>query len=342
MRCLTPLFVLCALMHLSSTVFAKIDADPNKKYELTNSRGPWMIMVATFHSTSEDAEVQEGKSPEEAASELVLELRQLGLPAYVYSYDPAKEFLTVTDRLGREERRKNLRRAKSVCVVAGNYDDINDRVAQDSLEWVKKLNPKCLREGVVYKPTPGRPGPLSGAFLTINPLLSPEDVEQRRVDPLLVKLNNGERNSLFENKGEYTLVVARFYGKSLTAKVDVPWIKDFLKDNDLDNAALASRELVTALHGNYDRESGQFNNVDAYIWHDRDQSMVTVGSFKSANDPAIERYKKAFGPRYVEVNGQQVFQAAHFGIQGFGEKGDEKRLWLFEPNPTLMRVPKTR
>lgn len=326
------------------TLAARIEAKAGKKYVLTKQHGPWNIMVATFHTTGADGQSDQGKSPEEAADELVLELRRRGLPAYTYTYEPEAERIVTTDRLGREERRKNLRRYRSVCVIAGNYNDINDEVAQQTLKWVKQLYPDCLKEGVVYQPTPGQPTPLSGAFLTINPLLSPEEVEQRRQDPLLIRLNSGERFSLYENGGQYTLVVARFYGKHVNVKAGgvVPDIKSFLKDNDLDDAATAARELVACLRGKYD-QSGKFNNIEAYVWHDRYESVVTVGAFSSPNDPAIKRYLELFGPRSVPVaagSAQVNVQPAHFGLQGFGDKGDQTRLWVFEPDPQLMRVPK--
>lgn len=320
----------------------KIEADPNRSYPLSKQRGPWMIMAATFHTTSEDGQTQKGKTPRQAAEELVLELRKLGMPAYVYEYTPDLEKITVRDSIGREERRKNLRRVSSVCVLAGNYNDINDTTAQDSLAWIKKLRPKCLEDGVVFIPTPGRPGPLSGAFLTINPLLAPEEVEQhRKLDPLLVQLNNGERYSLFENPGRYSLVIARFYGKQATVK-NASAIESFLKDNDLDNAAIAARELVAVLRGKFD-DSGKYNNIDAYIWHGQYESVVTVGSFSGPDDPALVRYKERFGPSMQQLpNGVSQFQSQGFGVKNFGKNKDEIRLWIFEPNPELVEVPRAR
>lgn len=342
---LIPMLLISASAHASS----RIEADPSKTYSLTRQRGPWMIMVATFHTTDGDGETDEGKSPQEAATELVLELRQLGLPAYIYEYEPGQERVKVTDRLGREEGRKPLRRYRSTCVLAGNYGDIDEKLAQDSLQWVKKLRPKCLREGVVYYPTPGRPGPLSGAFLTLNPLLDPSDVEQNRRDPLLVRLNSGERFSLLENRGTYTLVVARFYGKHMSVKAgdQIPSVGQFLKENNLDNAALSARELVTVLRGSfdpnrYDANCKSFCNLDAYIWHDRHESIVTVGSFSSPNDPSIARYVELFGSKVQLVNGVQAYQAEYLSVGGFGKKGDEVRLWLFEPDPDLLRVPNVK
>jgi len=325
---------------------AGIEADPHKEYLLTKNRGPWMIMVATLHTTDDDGETDEGKSPRQAAHDLILELRKLGLPAYVYEYDPGQQHILTKDSLGREEPRKNLRRAKSICVLAGNYNDINEKLAQDSLEWLKKLKPKSFQDGVYFQPTPGRPNPLSGAFLTMNPMLSSKEIQQRQsLDPLLVKLNSGEQYSMFENKGEYTLVIARFYGKHINVKADEEqsMVNKFFKTASLDDAATSARELVTVLRGNYDKESTNFNNIDAYVWHDRHESVVTVGSFTSQNDPAIKVYLQRFGPKVKDLGtGATNFQPEHLGVSGFGPKRDEKRLWLLEPNPEIMRVPKYR
>ena len=46
--------------------FARIEADPNKEYWLSEENGPWMIMAASF--TGEGARTQ--------ARELILELRR--------------------------------------------------------------------------------------------------------------------------------------------------------------------------------------------------------------------------------------------------------------------------
>lgn len=323
----------------TSVSAARIEADPSKQYELTKNRGPWMISVATFHTTDPNGQTQSGKTPEEAAHELILELRNLGMPAYVYVHEPKTKRITVTDRIGREEVRKNLHRFKTVLVLAGNYNDINDKLAQDSLRWVKRLNPKCLQNGVKFVPTKGRPGPLSGAFLTVNPLLSPDELSQATNDPLLTRLNSGENYSLSENRGEYTLVVARFHGKQSVVHTK---FKGILDDGDLDDAGRSARELVTVLQGKFDSE-GTFNNVDAYIWHDRHESIVTVGTFASENDPAIERYRKMFGTRLVSFpDGSTKYQPGHLSISGFGKKRDEVRVWAFEPNPQVMRVPRLR
>jgi hypothetical protein len=326
--------------------------EKGKEYLLDAKRGPWMIMVATFHTTGANGQTTEGKTPDQAADDLVFELRELGFPAYKYIYEPENEVFSTTDLKGREDRRKNLRRIRTVCVVGGNYSSIDARDAQDTLAWVKALYPKCLREGVEFQQTKIRPTPLAGAFLTPNPLRPAGDAVNLVADKLQLHLNSGENFSLFDNKGKYTLVVHRFYGKSETVAASQGesaisrFVNKLNEDADLVDAGFAARELVAALRGNYD-PSNTFNNVDAYVWHDHYESLVTVGSFNSKDDPRIAAYMAKFGPQSIQQAIQQTggpgqTQPAHYGLTGFGEKRDQTRLWTFEPAPYLIEVPRAR
>lgn len=320
-----------------------------KRYQLGKQHGPWMILVASFHTTAPDGKTVKGKTPEQAADELIYELRKSGIPAYVFQRTPENEVISTVDRAGRDDRRKNLRRVASTCVIAGNYPSIDDETAQKTLAWIKKFRPKSLEDGVVYQPTPGRPGPLSGAFLTINPLLSAEEVAQRRRDPLLAQLNSGVRHSLLEADGEFTLVIATFTGKSVTqvGKGQSISLDSFLKDNDLDDAAMQAQQLAIALRDN--------EGVDAYVWHDRFKSVVTAGAFRSQNDPRIRTLYEKFAAKPELVGQQQApsMKVQFLAIDGRGRKLDPEKvnpaqldsrvkLWAFDPNPQLMRIPKWR
>jgi hypothetical protein len=317
---------------------ARIEAIRGKSYTLTRQHGPWMIMVASFHTTAADGQTDEGKTPLEAANELVYELRTKGIPAYTYEIEPESEMLQTVDRLGQPVRRRNLRRVKSLCVLAGNYPSFEDDVAQKTLVWIKKYDPQCLKEGVTFKPTPGRPLPLSGAFLCMNPLLSPEEVAARRVDPFVRQLNAGVRYSLSENPGEYTLLVAHFGGKSYTQLKNQPTLLEFLKDNDLDEAARQANDLAAALRQDLDPQpESPFRNLEAYVWHDLSESIVTVGSFRGPDDPAIQRYLQMFTGSIDPVTGQ--IQSRYLAIGG---PKQPSRVWPFIPRPQLIPVPKVR
>ncbi len=334
---------------------ARIEAVAGKRYTLTREHGPWMIMVASFHTTGADGQTEEGKSPEQAADELVLELRRKGIPGYVYAIEPEAQLIQTIDRQGRPDRRKNLRRVKSIGVLAGNYENIDDKLAQKTLGWVKDYDPKCLKEGVVFQASATRRTPLAGAFLTVNPLLAPDEVAARQLDPLLLRLNHGERYSLLGCKGDFTLVIASFSGKAKTTGHDQQPGDDFLKDNDLDNAAQEARDLAVALR--------QHEKVDAFVWHDRKASLVTVGSFDSQDDPGIAGMRQRFGALQrvttdvppsvmgvkflaLDARGSRITDVVDPSVGtrvlnvGSVDYGAIARIWPFEPNPQLMRVPR--
>ncbi|REJ72890.1 MAG: hypothetical protein DWQ34_15615 [Planctomycetota bacterium] len=340
-----------------------IEAIEGKRYHLTRDHGPWMIMVATFHTIGRYGDPDVGKTPEEAADELVFELRQKGIPAYVYSLEAPQETVLSVDKQGREVRRKTLRKVNSIGVLAGNYSGTNDKTARATLDWIKRYDPECLKEGVVFNKSEKRKTPLAGAFLTMNPQMTPEEVEaHKELDPVVLRLNHRERNSLLENDGRYTLVVATFGGKSTVAdakiddRSDKPLfsLKNELSlDSDLDYAALEARGLAEALR--------VVENVEAYVWHDRYQSIVTVGSFNGPNDPEIARYRQRFAADEEIDALLPVFATSvkTLAIDGRGNKVPQRtdvangaavtptlpdgfRIWAFDPNPRLMAVPRQR
>jgi hypothetical protein len=331
---------------------ARIEAKEGKHYSLSKDHGPWMIMVASFHTTAENGETQVGKTPEQAADELVLELRKMGIPAYVHAMQPADEPIITVDRNGREVRRKNLRQVTSIGVLAGNYPSLDDDVAQRTLEWIKDYSPNCLEDGVVFERTEERPTPLAAAFLTINPLLTPEEIQAfKGVDTFVLRLNHSERNSLLDNDGRYTLVVATFGGKS---GIQTPlggvggYGREIKPDDDLDVAAQEARDLAEALRTT--------ENVEAFVWHDRYHSIVTVGSFETSNDPAIAAFSRRFGANQQTTALVPKFSTAvqYLAIDGNGQRipniqdinstvlPNGFRMWAFDPSPHLMTVPRAR
>lgn len=337
----TPAFCVLAILGLitaTSSAFAQIEADPNKDYALSKNRGPWMIMVTTFLPTGEDGEVDVGKSPIQAAKDLVLEMRRDGMPAYHFEYEPSNEITVFRDSLDRENRMKNQRHVKIVCVMAGNYKTMKE--AQASLAWVKRYNPKSLTEGVYFKPSKARPTILSGAFITLNPMLSPMEIQALQpIEPTLIALNNGERFSLFDNKKKYTLVVARISGKNVVIKNNNPeeTANNFFKTTSLHEAGFSARELVETLRAKQDPQD-RYNNIEAYVWHDLNESIVTVGSFDSPNDPKINMYLELFGPK--DENGKPALGGTSQFYSVPATKKSEPRLWLFDPTPVLINVPR--
>ncbi len=329
----------------------KIEADPSKTYTLRSEHGPWMVMVANFQQWGSNTEEKMGSTPMEAAQALVMELRKLKIPAYVYQVKGKNESVKSQDALGRDQRMKNMRVLDSVCVLAGNYPTIDHDKAQQTLKFIKQYHPKSFAEGVVYGKSPGRPGPLSRAFLTPNPLLTNAEIESAKqaADPLLVSLNNNERFSLYENKGKYTLVIAKFSGKSVNV---VNESKEKAESyfttggNDLDQAASSARNLVLALrrrepltkfdHPDF-AEFAAYCRLDAYIWHDYTSSVVTVGSFESPTDPEVKKYTELFGPKVTLTESSRPAYTFRYIPVPQSEGGFN--YIPFDPSPQMMVVP---
>ena len=105
-------------------------------------------------------------------------------------------------------RTKTPSQSNSISVIAGNYPTVDDSTGQKTRDFIKQLSLKDLNleswangGGLVYRQTPGQPGPFSGAILTINPLFSPEEVAKTKRDPLLLRLNSNAQYSILRNKG---------------------------------------------------------------------------------------------------------------------------------------------
>ena len=327
---------------------AGIEAVKGKKYKLTKRHGPWMIMVASLRDIPESRR-SKGLTAQEAADELVYELRKRGIPAYTFSQEAVIQRFNTLDRLGREERRSYAAQRAMISVIAGNYSDSEDDVAQKTLKYIKNFHPKVITDNGVYKKTPGQPGPLSGAFLTINPLLSPQEVAQRKQDPLIAKLNSGIEYSLLKNQGKYSLVVASFYGNSVTQTATSRFqnANETLKvSNALDRAAENAWSLAKALRNakSYGFPAGAPRNIDAYVLHEKYRSIVTVGSFDSADDPRIKEYAKLFGSKMKPhpETGVETMTAEYFVIPGSTPSAPPSASWVFDPKPMLMQNPKSR
>lgn len=346
--------------------------------KLTRQKGPWMIMVASFSEPPKERK-SEGMTPLEAAQTLAKELYQeKGIPAFIFNPHQVGDKIKVVKHeekvLQNNPGLQHLVKEGTVCVLAGNYDissdsNINGRPkAEKTLKAIKKFHPsflsdtlvesqaplpgstrdtglfKKLKNGGVFSTSPGNPGPLSGAFLTINPLLSPEEVTQFKDEKLLKKLNSGQEYSLLNNKGKYTLIVATFHGKSLTQTTTggtnlLGKKKDIDVSDGLDKAALNAWQFCHALRNA--REYGYDENYEAYVFHDKYRSYVTIGSFQTPNDPRILELQQLTQAKIQQVNGRQTQFGEMFQIPRNVRPGQApQKKWLFDPQPRLEEVPR--
>lgn len=319
----------------------KIDATPGRQYKLSKQHGPWMIMVASLHETPIERRV-EGMSAQEAADKLVYELRKKSIPAYTFSVDEVTQPIDATDNQGRQVKKSVRAQNGGICVIAGNYTNPEDGVAQKTLDFIKVMKPASWgNEKVAMKLTPGQPHMFSGAFLSMNPLLTPDEINSRKSDPLLVKINQGTEYSITSNKGKYTLVVATFSGR----KQEVARSKyqkaalDFSITNTLGEASDKSWQVTKMLREGFVDGRNKGQKFEAYTFHDRYNSVVTVGSFDSPNDPRIQQLATMFGAKIGTTQSGKPFLTGETIILP-GSNPPEPV--IFDPKPRLIEVPKIK
>ena len=350
----------------------KIDADPSKKYRLSKRHGPWMIMVASMRDVPEERRTKTGLTAQQAADQMVLALRQVGIPAYTFSQHQVIDQVKIANRrTGEKVERSYVAQQDRVVVVAGNYSSAQDKTAQTTLAFVKGTEPeeklakvrfrqaragldKRLeallsdpRSGAVYRATPGRPGPMSRAFLMPNPLLNADQLRSATRDPLLVNLNKDMEHSLVACPKKYSLVIRTFRGKS-NMHVNKAHLKKSAGQLDskfgttLDNAAMDAWRMTEALRNA--KSLGYDQDFEAYVYHDRHQSIVTLGSFDSPKDPRIPMLAKRFGgkTRPHPQTGVDMLTAEIFSVPRYPKNGLPEFSWIFDPQPELIERPTLR
>lgn len=317
---------------------AEIDATPGRQYRLDKQHGPWMIMVASIHEPPPERK-REGMTPQQAAEKLVYELRKKGIPAYTYEVDEVSKDADTTNRMGRKVKTSYRAQRGGIGVIAGNYPSPDDRRATDTLKFIKNFVPASWKNDAAFRPTRLQPNPLSGAFLTLNPMLTPEEIARTKSDPMLVKLNTGNEFSIMENKGKHTLVVATFTGRSQTAVGDQKvkkLLETFKPSANLDDAAMKAWQTAKMLRqgqGNGDLQQQKF---DAFVFHDRYASYVTVGSFTRKDDPQIEQLAKLFG---AEMKTAYLTKKQFYGAESVTIPGQPLPI-VFDPKPKLIDIPR--
>ena len=326
--------------------FKKTDADPKKSYDLQERQGPWMIMAASFA----------GPTAEQQARDLVLELRQrYQLDAYTYrqTYDfskPTEGRGYSPDGSPRRMRYLNNYKFDEIAVIVGNFGSIDDPQLDKTLDRIKHLRPDALdptkrRDSsqrflglrtiyalVSTNPANKTKGPMGAAFVTRNPLLPEEYFVAKGLDPFVVEMNQDLPHSLLNCPGRYSVRVATFRGVDTMKPAEFEKLTTKpRKMAKIDEAALKATNLCAAL-----RQKG----VEAYEFHDRTESMVTIGSFAEVGqprpdgkieiNPAIHALMQQYGPVEQMVPGKSVAQVYARTLNGIA----------FDPQPIPVEVPK--
>lgn len=279
------------------SLFKRLEADPNKTYPLDDSRGPWLILAATFS----------GEDADEQADALVLELRrEFKLPAYrhtmTWDFSDNVQGRGV-DQYGRPKMMKhaNYEKREEIAVLVGDFATLDDPQGQSTLDRVRYLKPQCLDPEYITKSgqknsrafagwryavnnvfatdsEKKQRGPMSKAFLVTNPMIPQEYFKPKGVDPFVERLNAPLEHSLLTCPGRYTVKVATFNGASVVLPKDVEQIEKGEKKlaNRLEKAASQAHLMTAALRA---------KGWEAYEFHDESSSIVTIGSFGSLGTP---------------------------------------------------------
>jgi hypothetical protein len=128
-------------------------------------------------------------------------------------------------------------------------------------------------------------------------LLPTEYFVPKGIDKLVLEMNKGVKYGLLECKKRYTVKVATFTGHVVLDQKKIEEIERGRPvKSRLADAAEKAHQMTVAL-----REKG----FEAYEFHDRYSSMVTVGSFDSVGTPRSDGK--------IEINPQVHTIMTHFG-----------------------------
>lgn len=352
----------------------KVAASP---LELTVENGPWLIFARRF----------EGDDALAKASELANELRTTyNLNAYVFNktFDYSESMIGngITQE-GKPRRMKNMDNGTSefVAVIVGDFVDSESPKYEEAMKVIKCARPKSLgfdgsnpgasyrgtwkelRETILAKKSNSeiKAGPMVMAFGTPNPMLPKDFFRQPIVDKFVKSLNSRPEveHSLLENKGRFTVRVASFRGEDAVA------IRNQANASleSLEGDALVKAEELSSVAVRLLRDQG----IEAYQFHDRVSSIVTIGSFESIgqNDangqfqyaPEIQAVMAQFGgmkemrptqygsPVPVAKTVLDVLNVQKIPELTKGTEAEKKKLVRkysipFELSPCVMAVPK--
>ena len=317
---------------------SRIEAVKGKRYQLRDVHGPWMVMVNTFKNVPGEQRMQGGMTASDAADETVYELRRRGIPAYVYQQDEE------LDPAGRFVAKHEV-----IAVMACNFPTKDSPDVERVLKIIKEeFDPSFMHDrknGAVFTKTPGRPTPFSRAFVTTNPLRSHQDVERSTVSKEVRHLNAGIDHCLLDNPGRYSLLVATFSGNEVIQVSNQEKESRLQRFNEqlgtnLDEAAQKAWELTEALR--QAKRLGYDRDHESWVYHDKYNSYVAVGSFDSKDDPRVAELRKAFGAKMKRNprTGLDEMTPELMSIPKNPTGGNlPDKLWFFESKPVLIPVP---
>ena len=266
--------------------------DPSVKFPLKPEHGPWLVFAMSF----------DGHNSKSQAEQLATELRR-DHKLQAYCTGKKLDFSQPTvgagfDKNGNTRKMKVLGKkvVDGTIVLVGDFDSYDSQAIKDTLANVKKiLKTKYGTESQI--------GQNLNAFTTRNPLLPDQFFKTPEIDQFVKKLNEERAHSefnLMSCPGKFTVRVAVFSGEDRSIG---GWGGSGSQDN-IDDQRVSQLEIAAekaALTARTLRKAG----YEAYQFHDRNQSIVTVGNFPELGwndarnqfeyDPGIREIVARFG-----------------------------------------------
>jgi hypothetical protein len=326
-------------------------ASPKAMHPLAEGDGPWLVLATTFR----------GETARDDARNLARELRTRH-KLRAYTHEKAFDFTGEQRGIGfnpdgtpKRMRYANAAEVIEVAVLVGDFASFEDPRGQKVLRQVKQLRPDALGGGHAKSrllsdflqanrqhagAAPEKP-PLHAAMLIPNPLLPADYFARQKVDEFVIAMNADVAHCLLDCPGRYTLRVATFTGSSTFSTgqssasdpadefVDVnrfrallqesgwqdPRLKRLQQESGLVEAAARAHRLTAAL-----RRAGW----QAWEFHDRESSIVCVGSFdqlavpdehgRPVPHPEITRIAAGLGPDQAALARGQIVPRSFDGI----------------------------
>lgn len=331
---------------------------------LEAKHGPWLILAATL--SGEDAETK--------AYALANEIRQsLRVPSFVMQKNSDdQDVLGVGQRIRTNQRSGELVQKKlklryanetgfeGYAVLAGEFSSTDDPRIQSTLRAIHEARPVTLHGKEDSKASSNKDdsawlvqktrslfwwqssrdenlkkGKMGAAFVTRNPLLPDEYFQNApSADSFITELNKQVKHSLLDCPGRFTVRVASFYGQTATDFSGKNTKKISETSDALDKAAHNANKLTLAL-----RAKGH----EAYQFHDRYGSYVTVGSFEDIGrmDASGQfHYDQRMIAVMNEHCGYENLRNAHTGVVSQSLKTLEKIPFDAEGKPIAVPKPK--
>ena len=335
---------------LPASWFSAAEVDPQAMHPLAERDGPWLVLATTFR----------GEDAREDAKKLVHELRSRHkLRAYTHekAFDYTGEQRGIglnPDGTPKRMRYANAAEVIEVAVLVGEFASFEDPRGQKALQQVKQLRPEALGGGHSksrlladfiqanrqHAATAAEKPPMHAAMLIPNPLLPADYFARHEVDDFVIAMNADVSHGLLDCPGRYTVRVATFTGagtfdtaaeepEAPSGFVDVnrflaalkgsgwrdPQVRGVEQESRLVEAAARAHRLTEAL-----RRAGW----QAWEFHDRDSSIVCVGSFdqvalpgedgRAVPHPEIARIAAGLGPDQAALARGQIMPRSFDGI----------------------------